>query len=375
MQLLQAVIHELIKVPAKGERAALGPDFIEAAEQLDVSDETTIVLIESIISLYGKKGSYSSQGTFDLTDTAQTFPPNFSSFIESTGDDDAFFGLTIQTMDNLVSKSSSENFATGGYIVFAHYMQSGQNYFLVAMVKKKDGITLVDLRPQTIQRVDLSKLHQAIRINNTNYLNAMELINENQPFEGSYLSFISPASNRGASGYFIKAFGCHDAIPANIATRSAFDAVKYYFETNETLRPLKSEAVDSVVSLFNQLLSNDEENRICTLDMLNKAIQGVITYHNVESVTDNFMDLANSENFNVPENFYPNQTAVTEQTRLKLIGLDGAWTLNFEKRVFGTSTESEIQFINNPNSSQASIVIRNLSDDLIKILQKASEDV
>jgi nucleoid-associated protein len=374
MQLLQAVIHELVKVPAKDGRPAVGPNYIEAPEQLDISEEPTVKLIESIKSLYGNKGNYSSQGTFDIEDSSQTFPTNFSNFIESSGDDDSFLDLTIQTMDNLVSESSNENFATGGYIVFAHYMQTEQNYFLVAMVKKKDGITLVNLRPETIQEVDLSKLHQAIRVNNTSYLHAMEQVSEEQPFEGSYLSFISPVSNRGASSYFIKAFGCHNAIPAKKATRGAFDAVKYFFETNEALRQLKSEAVDSVVDLFNQLLSNDEEGRICTLEMLNDTINTVISYHNVENAPDNFMDVANGEDFNVPDNFYPNQEAVTEQTRLKLKGLNGAWTLNLEKRVFGTSADSEIQFVNNANANQASIVIRNLSDDLISKLQRASQD-
>lgn len=114
MELLQAVIHELVKEPAKDKRPAIGPTFDEASRQLDVTEEPTIKLVESIKSLYGKKGNYSSQGTFDLEDTSQTFPREFEEFTASTGDDDAFFELTIQTMKNLVSKSSSENFATGG---------------------------------------------------------------------------------------------------------------------------------------------------------------------------------------------------------------------------------------------------------------------
>jgi nucleoid-associated protein len=375
MELLQAVIHEFIKEPAKEGRPAIEAHYTEATEQLDVSEEPTVKLVESIRSLYGSKGNYSSQGTFDLADSAQTFPDNFATFVDSSGDDDAFLELTIQTMDNLVARSAPQNFATGGYIVFAHYTYGGQNYFLVAMVKKKDGITLVNLKPETIQEVDLSKLHQAIRINNTSYLQAMELIEEGEPFDGSYLSFISPVSNQGASGYFIQAFGCHDAIPAKKATISAFDAVRYYFDSNVQIRHLKSEAVDSLVELFNNLLNNeDEENRICTLEILNERVSSIITYHEIENAPNDFMEIANSEDFNVPDSFYPSKQALTEQTRVKLKGMDGAWALNFEKRVFGSSDDSDIQFNPQTSSNQASIVIRNLSADLINVLERALED-
>lgn len=243
------------------------------------------------------------------------------------------------------------------------------------MVKKKDGITLINLRPETIQEVDLSKLHQAIRINNSSYHQAMELVAQGQPFEGPYLSFISPVSNQGASGYFIKAFGCHDAIPAKQATSGAFDALKFYFEINENIRHLKSEAVDSLVRLFNELLdSDDEENRICTLEMVDERINSIISYHNIQDPPNNFMDIANSDDFNVPGSFYPNKQAVTEQTRVKLKGLNGAWTLNFEKRVFGQSSESEIRYNPQTSGNQASLTISNLSPELLEILEKALED-
>ncbi|MEP0174129.1 MAG: nucleoid-associated protein [Paraglaciecola sp.] len=374
MNLLQTVIHELIKEPAKEGRPAKGPEIVPASEQLDVTNEPTVKLVESIKSLYGSKGNYSSQGSFDIDDTAQTFPINFSTFIDSSGEDELFLKLTLQTMDNLVKESRSKNFATGGYIVFAHYEQGGQNFFLVAMVKKKDGITLVNLKPETIQEVDLSKLHQAIRINISSYLTAMEYIAESKPTEGAYLSFISPVSNQGASGYFISAFGCSDAIAAKVATESAFAAVTYYFDSYEELRPLKSEANDITVNLFNELLQNeDEDGRICTLELLDEKIQALLVSNNITEMPESFSDVANRE-FVVPASFYPNKSAVTEFTRLKLKGLDGAWTLNFEKRVFGTDNNSDIQYVRPTSDSEGAIIIRHLSPDLIKLLNKEAGD-
>jgi nucleoid-associated protein len=321
--------------------------------------------------LYGKKGNYSSQGTFDTASTTNTFPGHFATFIDSTGDNDEFFKLTIHTMDNLVEKSSDQNFATGGYIVFAHYTQGGQNFLLVAMVKKKDGITLVNLKPESIQEVDLSKLHQAIKVNNTSYLHALDAKEDDAPYAGAYLSFVSPVSNKGASGYFIKAFGCSDAIPAEIATKGAIDAVNYYFGANNTLSPYKNEANDAVINLFERLLTNeDEEERICTLDILNDVVIAVINANGIEDIADDFISLANGEDFNVPDSFYPNKKVVTAAVRLKLRGLNGAWTLNFEKRIFGDTPSDEIQYVRNDNRPGGSLIIRNLSESLVRELER-----
>ena len=371
MQILQVVIHELIKEPARNGSPAIQAHFSEANELLDITHPATIKLVENIQKLYGTRGNYSSQGTFDLDNRSYTFPTDFREFADSSGDEDCFSVLSIKSMEALVEKSSQQNFATGGYIVFSHYEQNGQNFLLVAMVKKKDGITLIDLKPENIDQVDLSKLHQAIKINIGKYAQAMEHLERDTPFEGSYLSFISSASEKGASGYFIQAFGCKDAIPSEQATESTFDAIKYFLDSYDQLKPLQNQAQDAVISLFSDKLSNEQsEDRICTLEEINSTIQTIIDANDIQDVTNNFMDIANSEDFSVPNSFYPNKKCISKLTRLKLKAPGGIWDFNFEKRLFGDSTEDQIQYVRSDANNESSIVIRNLPEKVIELLEK-----
>ncbi|MDX3775137.1 nucleoid-associated protein [Chromatiaceae bacterium AAb-1] len=253
MDLICAVIHELVKEPARDNVPAVEAHYVEADNLLDVTSVPTYELVKSIQSLYGTKGNASSQGTFE-TNGAYTFPSQFLDFVDSIGDSDAFLTLTNSAMVNLVEKSSDQNFATGGYVVFAYYQQSGHGYVLAAMVKKKDGISLVNLEPRVIQEVDLSKIHQAIRINVSSYMDAREAQELGDPINGAYLSFISPKSNKSASGYFISAFGCTNALESAISTKNAIEAVKQFFERDERLEHLSNTAYDRVVDLLEDIL-------------------------------------------------------------------------------------------------------------------------
>jgi nucleoid-associated protein len=335
---------------------------------------TSLTLVESIRSLYGSRGNYSSQGSFDEESRTNTFPSQFGTFVDSSGDDDCFFQLSLDAMAQLVEKSSTQNFATGGYVLFAHYISRGQNFFIVAMVKKKDGITLTNLKPKNIQEVDLSKLHQAIRINITGYLQALAEIKNNQPNKISYLSFISPSSNQGASGYFIKAFGCSDAIATFKATNAALDAVNAYFGQDNKISHLKALANDRVISLFEDLLEREDDNeRICTLELLNESVRSVIISNDVESIPDDFMEFANGENFSVPNSFYPSKTAVSKAKRVRLKSESNTWSLNFEKRVFGDTPNADIQY-QRGDGDDASILIRNLPKKIKEQLEKVIKE-
>ena len=156
MELLKTVIHELIKQPAKNERPEIPAQVTLANELLDVSQPAAIKLVESIQSLYGTKGNSSSQGTFELDGSFQ-FPRRFSSFINNEISDESFLELTIHSMNIIRNKAADKNFSTGGYIVFAYYIQNNQPFVITAMVKKKDGIQLTDLKPVTIQEVDIDE--------------------------------------------------------------------------------------------------------------------------------------------------------------------------------------------------------------------------
>lgn len=357
MELIKTVIHELIKQPAKNDTPEVPAQVSLANELLDVSQPAVIKLVESIQSVYGTKGNSSSQGTFELNGSFQ-FPTRFSKFLNNKINDTSFLQLTTHSMHIIRNKAADKNFATGGYIVFAYYKQNNQPFVIAAMVKKKDGIQLTNLKPETIQEVDLSKLHQAIKINIHNYLDAMEKIENNLEFSGSYLSFISPKSNLSTSGYFISAFGCTDALPAATATNNAIEAVVQFFEDDDKLKHLKNEAYDKVVGLLESTLKKEEKT--CSIDELNHLVNSLVPSDIYQEYLDTFVKFSNNDPFNVPDMFYTHSTTVTKAKKVNLKGLDGAWTLKFDKRLLGTDENSDIQY---NSSNGGSLTLRNLDPE------------
>lgn len=370
MELYKAVIHELVKEPGRDGSPAVPASIIEADSLLDSTNEPTVKLIESIQSLYGTKGNASSQGTFDFSG-AYAFPGQFNDYIDSSGEDEDFLEMTMSAMNNLLREASGENFATGGYIVFAYYSQNGDEFVLGAMVKKRDGITLKDLVPETVQEVDLSKLHQAVKVNLSRYLQVMEAQESDEELAHSaYLTFISPKANKAASGYFISAFGCSDAIPAKTLTENVIEAVRNFFSDNEALEPYSGQAYDSVVSYLDSTLKKDDKT--CVLEEVNHLVNALIPVELSEEFTDTFASYANDDPYYIPERFYTNSTAVTKAKKVSVKGLDGAWSLNVEKRVLGTTINDDVQFVN--QGAQSYLTIRNLSDEIREKLLSALRD-
>jgi nucleoid-associated protein len=363
--LQKAIIHELIKEPAKKNIPEIRASVAFAPELLDVKDQATITLVESIQSLYGTKGNASSQGTFEF-DESYNFPGQFSQFIDSEITEASFLTLTKRSMNNLRNTASSKNFATGGYIVFAYYTQNQKAFMLTAMVKKKNGIKLDHrFKPETIQEVDLSKLHQAIKVNVVNYLTAIECKKNDLPYSGSYLSFISPKSNT-SSGYFISAFGCTDALPAEVSTTNALEAVVQFFEANESISNLKNVAHDRVIKHFEETLTRTDKT--CSIDDLNQIVNGFIPISDEDNLIDTFVEFANNDPFNVPDIFYTHSTVVKKAKKIQLKGHDGAWVLNFDKRMLGTTDNADIQY---SKKGKGSIIIRNLSTEIKQELIEA----
>ncbi|MBU1557267.1 MAG: nucleoid-associated protein [Gammaproteobacteria bacterium] len=357
MDLICAVIHELVKEPAREDSPAIEAHYVEAENLLDVTSEPTYELVKSIQSLYGTKGNASSKGTFE-TNGAYTFPTQFLSFVDSIGDDDAFLALTNSAMVNLVEKAGSQNFATGGYVVFAYYQQGGHGYILAAMVKKRDGISLVNLEPKVIQEVDLSKIHQAIRINISSYMDARDAEELGDAINGAYLTFISPKNNKSASGYFITAFGCTNAIESATSTKNAIEAVTQFFERDERLEHLSNNAHDRVVELLENILTRDDKT--CSIDEINHVVNSLIPVELADELNDTFVEFANNPPFNVPDSFYTHSGEIRKAKKVLLKDTGGSWSLNFEKRVFGTNPSADIQYCPTPDGGY--ITIRNLSD-------------
>lgn len=370
MELRQAIIHELIKERIVRDEPTPTPSIIEG-NLLDVSSIAVTTLINSILNIYGTKGNSSSQGTFDL-DGGLSFPGHIDHFIEQSVNSTNFEELSKLAMACLLTAVQSENLATGGYIVFGHYASSSpsasvdEEMLLIAMVKKRDGITLQNLIPKTVQEVDLSKLHQAVRINVTRYKQWKENTTSGEVNSvNSYLSFISPKVNKTTSGYFVKAMGCTNAVADRKATKDVLSAVSAFFANHEQLKESKKTAKEEVAQkLFERSKS---ENPECSLDTVDAWVTAMIPEELQPELANKFTEFANNEPYNVPSAFKSNSTEAKNGISLKIASKEVGWSMNMERCLLGTDTGSTIQY----DKSNKKLIIRELPSNIMRNLDAA----
>jgi len=347
MILIESIIHELNKEKKQKDNPQKAPS-ISKGQLLNVEALPVQSLVNSIMKIYGTKGNSSAQGTFDLSG-GFSFPHHLNQFLAGTY---SFSLFTEKAMQCLLNASRDINFATGGYLVFGHYTaesSDNSNMLLIAMVKKRDGITLNNLIPETIQEVDLSKLHQAVRINITNYQQwKIEQDKKTEPNPiNSYLSFVSPRNNKDASGYFVDAIGCTNAVLDKVATTNVISAVNNFFESNIALKKYKREAKEEIASNLYEISKLDPPE--CSIETIDAWVTAYIPDELQEELAGTFCELANNEPYNVPAIFKPNSTVALNAMKLKLNAKEFGWSLNIERTILGKSSTDLIEFdkINN----------------------------
>ncbi|WP_348727853.1 nucleoid-associated protein [Rheinheimera texasensis] len=381
MHLKHAVIHELIKERREKDAETNAAKF-DAGPLLDVAAAPVVKLIESINKIYGRSGNSSSVGTFDNSES--NFPDEFGRYYAAQSvepidgqtptelhelSEKAFRALTLVAMKQLKNKSEKQPFATGGYIVFAHYTVDNvsddlEDMLLIAMVKKRDGIVLENLVPTTVQEVDISKLHQAAKVNFKRYqIFQSEL--EDQRTIYNYLTFVSPKAETEASGYFIEAVGCKDASSEHAATTVAIKAIGAFFDQNDSLKAIKRNGKEQVLS--HMFAVSETESRDCTIEQIENWVNALLGPELSEHM-NTFTSFASGEPYNLPANFKCNKSIIKKNMRLKIASEDG-WRFDFEKSLLGTDPKSKIKF----SESDRSITINDLSSKVIQLLVKEFE--
>ncbi|VEA65053.1 Nucleoid-associated protein YejK [Serratia plymuthica] len=357
-KLKHCVIHELKKEAGKQK---VEVDLKEVA--LPNNDESVVKLVQSLCELIGKRDNQAARGTFDEDDKIYKVPSEFHRYYESKLEVENFIAFTKVCMHELSkqAKDASRVAASGGAIVFSHYLSNNSHYFLVTMIKQKDALRLnADLKPVGTVQIDLLKIHQAARLNFDRYYNyqiADELDKTN------YLAFVSPKINQDASGYFVAALGCTDSVPTARATDAALSGVRAFFEASKELVAYKSPAYDAVL----HYMKEKPKGEPARLTEIEHIVRGVVPAK-FNAYLDNIVDFLNSEEIGLPHEFGINESVLNRRSRVRT-KTDG-WELVFERRVLGTTIGSGIQYL----KGEGKLIISNLDDATIKKIEKALEE-
>ncbi|MGR7921573.1 nucleoid-associated protein [Zobellella denitrificans] len=327
---------------------------------LNSQSESVRKLVDGVMNLYGTKDNNAIFGTFaNIQEERGSFPREFEKFRAGTQKEADFISLTKTAMRSLQNKARDVNFASGGYILFASYCTDNKPFLLIAMIKHRDGIQLNDdLEPVGIQELDLSKLHQAARVNVERYLSYEESEDEDKD-KLSYLSFVSPRNNQSASGYFIKALGCSGGVAASRATDAACREMSNFFRKNKELKPNIKELKADV---FTYLRECYDEKRAATISDLTalarKHFPANYDDDKRAEMERNLASYLNSDEAQVPNEFRVHLATINKHAKVKLNTAN--WQLQFEKHSFGTNENAEIWY----DKANNRLVINNLTAEV-----------
>lgn len=249
-----AVIHSLDKEAHSGAASVRTAD-----SPLDVTVPQVVSLAEQLAKLVGKDGSSVFWGQFGSNNREGRFPGSVE-LLTASLDASTFLTVSKVAMAELEQAAAEESLSTGGYVCFVVYEVAGVDFLLVAMIKEKDAIRLDEnMVPTEIREVDLSKLHQAARINLARYLEFIERGEEPEAeddVERTYLCFINRNSRQDVAKYFITALGCEKGVSSGRATKLAVDSIKKFFSSHAELKdytiPVRRAVIDHLYALPDQ---------------------------------------------------------------------------------------------------------------------------
>jgi len=335
-QLKFAVIHELVK-----ERGATVARVNLREGLLDTSKPLVLHLASLLAGLLGRDQGAVYWGQFGDRRREGQFPGATATFSRELTEEQ-FVALTHTAMEELAALSAEESFATGGFIFFAAYTVRDVDYLLVAMIKERDGIALSeDFEPEEINEVDLSKLHQAARVNLHSYLatitNREEEASDERDGdeeadesarERTYLCFINRKGRDDVAGYFIKALGCEKGVSSARATKGVIKAVRAYVRKTEAIAPYAPRARQALIDYLDSL----GDGSTVALDHVVQVVARELPIEQVVHL-EGLKAFLNEEDNQIPEDFQVNKRAL--QAYARIAARTDHWNLNFEINALG----------------------------------------
>lgn len=206
MELKNIVLHQIIREENKK------PELNSSDRLLDINDITKDFITKLIKSYTSKSPTY---GAFNTDDVNNPFQTSVKEYFEKKD----FLIFSIQAM-NTLKKAIEKPKATGGYVVFAHYIEKEQDFIVTVMLDNSESFVVNEkLGIEKLLGLDIDKVARANRINWQEWKESKE----------TYLSFIK--GTRGVSNYFAKDFiGCTDYTSSKENAKNLGLAISAYMQ-------------------------------------------------------------------------------------------------------------------------------------------------
>lgn len=332
----KVVIHELIKE----QHGPIQPSTLRD-QTLDSSNEIVEKLVTGITTLYGRRNNAAHYGTFREAEGRGTFPDIFIGYSNiATPTNEMFLTLSKVAMEALYQKAENQTAASGGYMLFVDYSNQHGRYFLIAMIKQKEGITLsTQLEPEELIQLDLNRLHQAARIS-FGKLSGYLVAEPEARMDLSYLSFVSPSTSKTAAGYFVTALGCATGVAAARATETLIKESYTFFNNDEHLKRHKKSFKSDLLTYLNEKQQSGTSAKLSEIEELARRYMTATESQTIDDMADAFVSHLNSEEHAVPVEFPVNKPALTKYTHIYYRSEN--WEIKIARRVISEDESAQI---------------------------------
>jgi len=356
----KVVIHELVKEQHKSIQKSNLRETV-----LDESSDIVLKLVTGVALLYGRRNHRAHYGVFREDENRGIFPDSFEGYapIEKPNDTE-FLDITRVAMKALYGKAESTTPASGGYILFADYKEEEKRYFLTAMIKQKEGLRLSkDLDLEELISLDLSKLHQAARINFLKLASFLKA-QEHEKMDLSYLSFISPLMGQAAAGYFVTALGCAPGTTPSQATDTLIlESVKFFREKDD-LKENRFDFKRDLLLYIKDCVDYDKSIKLSQVEQIARNYIPADDEDIANQIADDFIAFLNSEECSVPVEFPPNKRTFAKYTHIK--SKADNWEFKFERQALGKKPTDEIYYDEDDNR----VIINNIPEKTIEMIKQ-----
>lgn len=189
------VIHEVIKnVRVEGQPNVVTLDL--SGGLLENGNKYVQQLLTSIHTSFGTNTGL--KNTHFEPDQTTKFSTGMESYLKDAKKE-KFYEFSVNAINSLKTLIEKENFATGGYYVFADYDIDGRRFVSVMVVRKnKDAINLQKVNnihePKPTENVNTDKVAMGFRLNYGIYKSPVE--------DKNYIALLTAQQDKDFSGYF-----------------------------------------------------------------------------------------------------------------------------------------------------------------------------
>ncbi|MFK4049522.1 nucleoid-associated protein [Acinetobacter venetianus] len=299
MQLTHFIIHEIEKNNEKQNANDLMPKLVLDSDQEFPLDQPASITFS--MKLRGKySNSISGYGCIDRSENS-IFQLQLQDYRDGKIDFIKLSKLHVERLMAALSDGQQLKWATGGLIVFIEYLEAGNTYLLITMIKEKTAITFDrnSFNLEELLSIDMDKIHEGARIDLKKWKD------DDQP----YVSFMKKSSSN-VSDYFKDSINCVNYTDSEVYTKAVFDALKAYAKVQKWSDDIVKEKKGALKQHFINAINKKTESGEPVVYL--KEISVLLN----QEEPDSFYDYLREENIEVSDTFQPHSATVRRWKRV-----------------------------------------------------------